>query len=61
MHWVYGDERLPRLLEHWEVHEKSYWTKPTGPRLEPVTREQALAEEGSTSYYALALFVAMPR
>ena len=57
LHRIYGEERLPRLLEHWQVREESYWGKPTSDRYEPVTREQALAEEGSASYYALGLFV----
>ena len=60
-HRIYGEQRLPRLLERWEVREASYWAKPTGPRFEPVPRERALAEEGSASYYALGLLVVTPR
>jgi hypothetical protein len=60
-HRIYGDKRLPRLLEHWEIREESYWAKPTNGRFEPVTRERALAETGSASYYALGLFVVMRR
>jgi len=60
-HRIYGEHRLPRLLEHWEVREESYWAKPNGPRFRPVPREHALAEEGSASYYALGLFVVTPR
>lgn len=60
-HRIYGEERLPRLLEHWEVREESFWSKQTGPRFEPVSRERALAEAGSASYYALGLFVVIPR
>lgn len=60
-HRIYGEERLPRLLERWDVREESFWAKPSGPRFEPVTREQALAEAGSASYYALGLFVVAPR
>jgi SAM-dependent methyltransferase len=60
-HRIYGDERLPRLLEHWEIRDESYWAKPTSQRFEPVPREQALAEAGSASYYALGLFVVTPR
>lgn len=56
-HRIYGDERLTRLLEHWEVREECYWAKPTGERFKPVSREQALCEAGSSSYYALGLFV----
>jgi SAM-dependent methyltransferase len=61
LHRIYGERRLARLLEHWDVREESFWAKPSGPRFEPVTREQALAEEGSRSYYALGLFVVTPR
>ena len=60
-HRIYGEERLPRLLEHWEIREEEYWAKPTTDRYEPVTREQALADRGSASYYALGLFVVTPR
>lgn len=60
-HRIYGDERLPQLLEHWEIREESYWAKPRSQRFEPVPREQALAETGSASYYALGLFVVTPR
>ena len=41
--------------------EESYWAKPTSERFESVPREQALAEIGSASYYALGLFVVTPR
>lgn len=61
LHRIYGPERLPRLLEHWQVREEQYWAKPTDDRFEPVTREQALDEAGARSYYALALFVVVPR
>jgi SAM-dependent methyltransferase len=60
-HRIYGDQRLPRLLERWEVREESFWSKPSGPRFEPVSRERALAEAGSASYYSLGLFVVTPR
>ena len=61
LHRIYGEERLPRLLEHWEIREERYWAKPTDDRFEPVSREQALAETGSASYYGLGLFVVVPR
>lgn len=61
LHRIYGPARLPRLLEHWEIREERYWAKPRDERFEPVTREQALSEAGSRSYYALGLFVVTPR
>jgi SAM-dependent methyltransferase len=61
LHRIYGDERLPRLLEHWEIREDAYWAKPKDNRFEPVSRERALGETGSAAYYALGLFVVTPR
>ena len=60
-HRIYGEERLSRLLEHWQIREEAYWAKPKDERFEPVSREDALAETGSASYYALGLFVVTPR
>lgn len=60
-HRVYGEERLPRLLEHWHVREESYWAKVHDERYRPVPREAALADQGSPSYYALGLYVVTPR
>jgi SAM-dependent methyltransferase len=60
-HRIYGEERLPRLFERWEIREESYWAKSRSQRFEPVPRDHALAETGSTSYYALGLFVVTPR
>ncbi|MGH3008140.1 MAG: class I SAM-dependent methyltransferase [Gaiellaceae bacterium] len=61
LHRIYGQERLPRLLEHWEIREERYFAKPRDNRFEPVTRDDALAETGSASYYGLGLFVVVPR
>jgi SAM-dependent methyltransferase len=57
LHRIYGEQRLPRLLEHWAIREAAYWAKPNDNRFEPVSREHALNEVGSPSYYALGLFV----
>jgi SAM-dependent methyltransferase len=61
LHRIYGEQRLARLLEHWQVREESFWAKPSGPRFEPVSRGRALADRGSRSYYGLGLFVVTPR
>lgn len=61
LHRIYGEQRLPRLLEHWEIQQEAFWAKPNGPRFEPVSHERALSERGSTSYYALGLFLVVPR
>jgi SAM-dependent methyltransferase len=60
-HRVYGEERLGRLLSSWAVQEESYWAKPDGLKYRPVDREDALAEQGSATYYALGLYVVTPR
>jgi SAM-dependent methyltransferase len=60
-HRVYGEGRLPLLLEHWTVREESYWAKTLSERYEPVSLEQALADQGSAAYYALGLYVVGPR
>jgi SAM-dependent methyltransferase len=60
-HRVYGERRIPQLLEHWEIRQESYWAKARTEKYVPVTREEALADEGSSSYYALGLYVVTPR
>jgi SAM-dependent methyltransferase len=60
-HRIYGEQRLPRLLDRWNVREESYWAKRDTAYYEPVQREQALADEGSAGYYALGLYVVTPR
>ena len=57
LHRVYGEQRLPRLLGDLEVVEEEFRAKITGSAWHPVTREVALAEEGSRSYYAIGLFL----
>jgi SAM-dependent methyltransferase len=60
-HRVYGEQGLSQLLERWNIVKESYWAKVDTEHYEPVTREQALAEEGSPTYYALGLYVVTPR
>jgi hypothetical protein len=55
-HRVYGDERLPRLLERYRPLEEQYWRK-DGPVWSRTDRATALATEGSESFYSLGLFV----
>lgn len=61
---VYGDERLPRLLEGFRIDVERYWVKDTSNRWIPAARDTALAFEpwaGSPdplqSIYALGCFV----
>jgi SAM-dependent methyltransferase len=55
-HRIYGDERLPRLLERYSPSEEQFWHK-DGPAWKPTDRATALATEGSESFYSLGLFV----
>ena len=48
-HRVYGDERLPRLLERYAAIEEQYWAK-EGPEWKPVDKATALATQGSESF-----------
>jgi SAM-dependent methyltransferase len=54
-HRVYGEQRLPRLLEPFAVVEDDYWAKADSTVWSPIDRKGALAEEGSPTYYALGL------
>jgi SAM-dependent methyltransferase len=59
LHRIYGPDRLPRLLEGYEVDEQQFWAKDTvWSRTE---RDRALATEGSQSFYSLGLFVLRPK
>lgn len=55
-HRVYGERRLPRLLERYAIAEEQFWHKP-GPAWTPTDRATALATQGSASFYSLGLFV----
>jgi SAM-dependent methyltransferase len=58
LHRIYGETRLPRLLEAYEIAEEQYWIKDPGSRLwQQGGRAEALAVEGSAAFYALGLFV----
>jgi SAM-dependent methyltransferase len=60
-HRIYGEARLPRLLEGYLSEEEQYWRKPPGDQLWAQTdRTTALAVEGSATYYALGLLVLRP-
>jgi SAM-dependent methyltransferase len=55
-HRIYGERRLPRLLERYEVVEEQFWHK-AGTAWRPTERAVALATGGSSSFYSLGLFV----
>lgn len=60
-HRVYGKDRLPRLLEGFEIREESFWAKLDGRTWRSVARDVALGVRGSASYYALGLLVVAPK
>jgi hypothetical protein len=58
LHRIYGEERLPRLLEGYSVQEAQYWRRdPAASTWLEVERDDALHTEGSEWYYALGLLV----
>jgi SAM-dependent methyltransferase len=60
-HRVYGEERLPRLLERFDVSDEVYWRKDAADRWRRAPRGDALREPGSPTSYALGLFRLTPR
>jgi len=61
-HRIYGHERLPRVLARYEVAREAYYAKVGAKNVwQPVSRDVALAVQGSESFYALGLFVLAPR
>jgi hypothetical protein len=58
IHRIYGQTRLPLLLAGFRSVREAYFAKQAeDSRWHEVTREHALAVEGSRSFYALGLFV----
>ena len=58
LHRIYGEERLPRLLDGYAVQEEQYWRKdPALAAWTQTDRATALATQGSASFYSLGLFV----
>lgn len=60
-HRVYGEKRLPKLLEGFDVTRDMYFAKdPATRKWRSVQRREALDVAGSGSFYALGLFVLKP-
>ncbi|MBN1917647.1 MAG: DUF268 domain-containing protein [Verrucomicrobia bacterium] len=57
VHRIYGRERLPRLLDGWEVAEEEYWVKDERNCWQSRTREDALDYQTQQNVYALGCFV----
>lgn len=56
-HRVYGKQRLPLLLGQFNVLKEEYWVKTIDNIWREGTRQQALSQQTSTSYYATGCFV----
>ncbi len=57
LHRVYGCERLPRLLDGWEVARKQFWLKDETNKWIEGDEDEALAFEPTDKVYALGCFV----
>jgi hypothetical protein len=57
LHRIYGERRLPRLIDGFDVVEQQYWRKDRERGWMQTERAIALATEGSESFYSLGLFV----
>jgi SAM-dependent methyltransferase len=64
LHRVYGPERLPRLLQGFNVERSEFWVKSDGNRWHLCTREAALSfeayslgDDAQSNAYALGCFV----
>ena len=61
VHRVYGNTRLPQLLDGFRAVREVYFVKSPRERLwREAPRDEALAVQGSESFYALGLFVLSP-
>jgi Caenorhabditis protein of unknown function, DUF268 len=61
LHRIYGEDRLPRLLERHRVVEEQYWIKDPGRAVwVQGDRDAALTTTGSERFYSLGLFVLSP-
>lgn len=56
-HRVYGQQRLPKLLEGWRIEKEEYWAKFKDNVWEQLSQEQVFKVKSSSKYYGLGLFV----
>jgi hypothetical protein len=57
LHRIYGNVRLPKLLEEWAVDQQEYWIKDEKNRWTQADREVALENPPTRRCYGLGLFV----
>ncbi|MBI4236517.1 MAG: DUF268 domain-containing protein [Chloroflexi bacterium] len=60
LHRVYGEERLPRLLEGWRIEKEEYWGKDGDNRWVRAERAAALGRVPRRDLYALGCFALRP-
>ena len=56
LHRVYGEERLPRLLEGWDIDHEEYWRKSEDNRWERAPRHEVIAAVPRWDLYGLGCF-----
>jgi len=57
LHRIYGEDRLLRLTQGWEMKKSEFWIKDHANRWNCVEESVALKEEPLAHYYGLGLFV----
>jgi hypothetical protein len=64
LHRVYGEQRLPKLLDGYVIEREEYFAKPYSDDYVRVGKEYALSDhserygdDANTNYYALGLFI----
>ena len=57
LHRIYGDDRLPRLLQGYRAIESAFWRKDARNVWLPCSSDEAMSEIGSDHYYALGAMV----
>jgi SAM-dependent methyltransferase len=57
LHRIYGQRRLPQLLQGFAIERKEYWTKDKENRWVRLSEDKALAQEHTRYSYALGCFV----
>jgi|SRR5579859_485967 len=55
-HRVYGEQRLPLLLERFDILQREFWVKSSENRWIIAEEQEALQQVPSMSYYGLGLF-----
>lgn len=61
VHRIYGPSRLPQLIDGFRIAREVYFVKSPVDRLwHEASRQEALAVQGTISFYALGLFVLSP-